>query len=67
MGIVSDPRGRGKGFVTPGQRGASPTQGWTRERWGRADPPEGRESATGVTGRRSSRGAGSRGHRPRVP
>lgn len=54
MGIVSEPGGRGKGFVTTGQGGASPKQGWTRERWERPDPPEGRESATGGTGRRSS-------------
>ena len=54
MGIVSEPGGRGKEFVTIGQGGGSPTPGWTRGHWERPDPPEGREIATGGTGRRSS-------------
>ncbi len=47
MGIVSEPGGRGKGFVTTGRGGASPEQGWTRGRWERPDPPEGGERPEG--------------------
>ncbi len=54
MGIVSDPGSRGKGFVTTGQGGVSPEPGWIRGHWERPDPPEGRESTTGSTGRRPS-------------
>jgi hypothetical protein len=39
MGIVSEPGSWGKGFVTTGQGGASPEQGWTRGRWERQEGP----------------------------
>jgi len=54
MGIVSDPRGLGKGIATGSQGGASPKPGWTRGDWERPDPPEGRERRARGTGRRSS-------------
>lgn len=58
MGIVSDPGGQGKGFVTGGQGGASQTQGRVRGRGKRHDPPEGRERPAGGTGPRPSARSG---------